>query len=398
MSASARSKLWRERRRLTKPETAWGGAPGMETLLQVLQRVPKAELHLHLRGAVPVEVLAALINRYSSEELWREATTEWKASFESCDNITPFLTAREWSVDDIAELFHYRSFEQFVATYAFVGYFVRTTSDLRELIRGVLDSLRAQNVVYAEITASVLKYTMNGIPLAEVLGCLEEATEHPGIEVQWILGLVRDYGAESALRLLRGVLDAGNRAFVGVTLAGSEHSYPPAMFSEVFALARDHGLRLTAHAGEASGPESIWDALRVLHVERVGHGVRAVEDEGLMEYLAAEGIPLEVCPTSNVATGVFPTYEAHPVRRLTEAEIPVTINTDDPTFFDTTLVDEYAHVLDLGVSRGGICEMVENGFRYAFLPQERIDVYLAEVRRAWESPETDSGKEDGRPK
>jgi adenosine deaminase len=370
-----------------------GGALGMETLVQVLRRAPKAELHLHLRGGAPVEVLARLINKYSSGEVWREATREWKALFKTCDNIAPFLTPREWSVYDIASLFHYRSFEQFVATYAFVGYYVRTASDLREVIWGVLDSLKAQNVVYAEITTSILKYVMNGVPLVEVLRCLEEATEYPGVEVQWILGLVRDYGAESALGLLRDVLKIGCAGLVGVTLAGSEHAYPPAMFSEVFALARDHGLRLTAHAGEALGPDSIWDALKVLQIERVGHGVRAVEDEELMEHLAAEGIPLEVCPTSNVATGIYPTYEAHPVRRLVEAGIPVTVNTDDPTFFDTTLADEYAYVQDLGVSQSGICEMVENGFRYAFLPHERIEAYLTGVRRAWGSLRTDSGEE-----
>jgi adenosine deaminase len=351
---------------------------------ELLRRVPKAELHLHLRGAIPQEVLIELLNRYSRRQVWREASAEWRSMFETCDNIRPFLAPEGRSRDDVSNLFRYQSFEQFVATYAFVGCFIRTVSDLRSVISGVLESLKAQNVVYAEITASIHKYTVNGIPLADVLACLDEATDYAGLRVQWILGLVRDYGPESTLGLLQDVLEVGCTSVVGVTLAGSEHSHPPSWFSEVYALARERGLRLTAHAGEALGPESIWDALEILGVERVGHGVRAVEDERLMTYLAERQIPLEVCLTSNIRTGIFPSHEAHAVKTLVEAGIPVAINTDDPVFFETTLVEEYDRVHGLGFEESEIYKMIENGFRYAFLTQGEIEPYLGRLQSEWQ--------------
>lgn len=349
-----------------------------------LHRVPRAELHVHLRGAIPEDVLLDLLNKYSADEVWRRASAEWRSMFEAYANIRPFLSPSRWSAGEVSTLFDTETFEQFVATYAFVGYFVRTSSDLRKLILGVVEQLKAQNVVYAEITASIYRYMHNGITLPEIGACLEEAAHDPGIKVQWILGLVRDYGSEATLRLLRDVIDLGCDSVVGITLAGSEHLYPPAQFAEVYSLARDYGLRLTAHAGEVQGSQSIWDALRILGVERVGHGVTAVEDESLVQYLAENQIPLEVCPTSNVRTGVCMTYDAHPIKPLFEAGVPITINTDDPTFFQTTLSDEYAHLYDLGLGDSDIYEIVENGFRYAFLPPEEVGSYVSDLRRAWD--------------
>jgi adenosine deaminase len=143
-------------------------------------------------------------------------------------------------------------------------------------------------------------------------------------------------------------------------------------------------LRLTIHAGEMLGSQSVWDALLILGAERIGHGVRAVEDKYLVNYLAEHKIPLEVCPTSNVRLGVFPSYQAHPVKVLFDAGVPITINTDDPTFFGTTLADEYARIHAAGVQEDKIFEMLKNGFTYAFLPQEEIKAYLRDLDQAWE--------------
>ena len=202
--------------------------------------------------------------------------------------------------------------------------------------------------------------------------------------MQWIVDLVRDFGPESALAQLRELIGLASPAVMGITLGGSEDCFPAGEFREVYALAREHGLRLSVHAGEALGPESVWEALESLRPERIGHGVRAVEDPALVAHLAAERIPLEVCPTSNIFTGAYPSLEAHPVRALFEAGIPITINSDDPTFFHTTLADEYACLPALGFSDRDLLKLLRNGFRYAFLPQDQINGYLRKLDGEWE--------------
>jgi len=350
---------------------------------EVLLKMPKSELHVHLRGAMPVEVFADLLNKHSVDEPLHDAPVGHKAMFQQYDNIRPFLPPKHWSVDAVSRLFRYDSFDQFLATYAFAGYFIRDVSDLRRLVRGVLGRLKSQNVVYAEITIALAEYLTQGIPLADIKTCLEEAEAFPGIRVQWIVDLIRDIGSDAALALLKEVIELRCGSIVGITLGGSEHLSPPDQFSEVYSTARDHGLRLTIHAGEALGPRSIWDSLQILRVERIGHGVRAIEDSSLVAYLAENNIPLEVCPTSNIRTGIFASYEAHPVKALFEAGVPVTINSDDPTFFGTTLANEYAHVRTLGVQADGIFQIIKNGFTYAFLPKEEIGVHLDKVEQEW---------------
>ena len=349
-----------------------------------LLAIPKSELHVHLRGAMPISVFTDLLNKYRVEDILEEAPERYTALFEKHENIRPFLSSHHWSAEEVSDLFRYETFDQFLVTYCFTGHFFREASDLRRLITGVLESLRSQNIVYAEILISVIEYLWHGIPLADIKTCLDETEESEGIQVRWIVDLVRDIGSEEALALLKKIVELNCRSIVGITVGGSEHLFPPDQFSEVYSTARRHGLRLTVHAGEALGPESVWDALRILHAERIGHGVRAIEDESLVKHLAKNRIPLEVCPTSNIRTGIFPSYKAHPVKALFEAGVPVTINSDDPTFFGTTLADEYAHVRALGVQDEGIFEMIKNGFRYAFMPEQEKERYLNLLKREWE--------------
>ena len=355
----------------------------MSEMKEILLKIPKSELHVHLRGAMPVEVFADLLNKYSVKEILQDAPAGHKTMFQRYENIRPFLSPRYWSVDAVSHVFHYETFDQFLWTWCFTGYFVRDVSDLRRLITGVLERLRAQNVVYAEITIAVGEYLARGIPLANIKTCLEEAEEFPGIRVQWIVDLGRDTGHDAALALLKEVIELRCGSIVGITLGGSEHLFPPGPFSKVYSAARNHGLRLTIHAGEALGPQSIWDALHLLEVERIGHGVRAIEDKSLVAYIVENDIPLEVCPTSNIRTGIFPSYEAHPVKALFEAGVPITIHSDDPTFFGTTLTDEYAHVHTVGVQDEGIFKMIKNGFTYAFLPEKEIERYLESLEQEW---------------
>jgi adenosine deaminase len=166
-----------------------------------------------------------------------------------------------------------------------------------------------------------------------------------GVEVPLIVDLVRDRGPEGAAQTLAAIKDVSDEAgIVGIGIGGSEAAHPPEQFADVYRDARDAGFRLTAHAGEAAGPESVWSAIRSLGVERIGHGIRSVEDPMLVDYLVERQIPLEVCPTSNLRTGVVANWEQHPVLDLIDAGALVTINTDDPAMFDISLVGEFSNL------------------------------------------------------
>jgi adenosine deaminase len=346
------------------------------------QALPKAELHVHLRGAMPMAVFADLLSRRAGD-LAERLPERHRTLFERYDNIRPFLRPRAWSAEEVAPLFRFASFDQFLATFAFTGYAIGSADDFQRLVDGVLASFRAQRIVYAEITVSVREYLRRGVPLPALCAILDEAAAAPGIRVRWIVDLVRDFGPEAGLTLLAEIIAQRCASIVGITLGGSEHRHPPAGFAAIYDLARAHGLRLTVHAGEALGPPSVWDALTVLGVERIGHGVRAVEDPALVRHLAERALPLEVCPTSNLATGLYPSLAGHPLRALHDAGVPLSLNSDDPTFFGTTLAEEYARVEAAGLPTGDVLALLKNGFRHAFLPPAEIARYLAEVDAAW---------------
>ena len=356
-------------------------------LPQLLLHLPKSDLHVHLRGAIPPAVLVELLNRHGVEEALRGISDRHLALLQSCANVRPFLTARRWSEEEVSQLFRYESFDNFLLTFFFTGLFVRTAADLRLLIGGVLDEFARQRVVYAEISVSAIEYVNRGLPLPQIVECLEEATEHPRVRVQWIVDLVRDYGPKCALAQVKELIARRSPAVIGITIGGSEHHYPPAQFREAYVLARDHGLRLSVHAGEAAGPESVWDALRVLGAERIGHGVCAVEDPALVTYLAEHHIPLEVCPTSNLFTGVCASYDAHPAKALFDAGVPITVNSDDPTFFRTTLAEEYACLPRMGFTAAEAVQTIRNGFAHAFLSEAERAAYLAEFDREARDPQ-----------
>jgi adenosine deaminase len=328
---------------------------------------------------MPPVVLAELLNRYDIGDVLRTTDDRHLALLQGYDNLRPFLRPRNWTEQEVTQLFRYQSFDNFLLTFGFVGLFIRTADDLRLLIRGVLNEFARQRVVYSEISISAIEYVARGLPLSQITECLEEAAEHPRVRVQWIVDLVRDYGPECALAQVKELIALRSPAVIGITIGGSEHHYPPAQFREAYALARDRGLRVSVHAGEAAGPESVWDALRVIGAERIGHGVRAVEDPALVDHLAEHQIPLEVCPTSNLFTGVYPSYQSHPAKALFAAGVPITVNSDDPTFFRTTLADEYACLAQMGFSADEVVELLRNGFRYSFLPESERTAYLSEL-------------------
>jgi adenosine deaminase len=350
---------------------------------QFLQSVPKAELHVHLRGAMPGTYFEQLLAKHPAPAILDRAPARHVDLFRGCGHLRPFFETPAQA--RAADLFGYRSFQEFLISFLFTSYFFRDIADLQGLIQAVRGELLSQNIVYAEITVSVAEYRNQGLPLAGILGALDEAANIPPLKIRWIVDLVRDFGADAALGLLREIVALRPASVAGITLGGAEHRFPPGLFSGVYRLARDHGLRLTVHAGEAVGPESVWEALNMLGVERIGHGVRAIEDDKLVAHLAERQVPLEISPTSNLRTGIYPSYEAHPVRALRQAGVAININTDDPSFFGTTLVKEYEHLLESGLSEDDVLTFIQNGFRHAFLAAEEKQAYLEALEREWKA-------------
>ena len=284
----------------------------------VFGAAPKVELHLHLEGAIPLDTLWGLIRSYGG------------------DPDVPDRAALE-------RRFVFRDFPHFIDTWWWMTGFIRTEDDFAKVAEAVARNLAAQNIVYAEASYSPTDFERHGLtPQALGMAIRRGLDRVPETEVVLNVDLVRDSGPERAAATLESVLEVCAEAGVrGITIGGSEQDHPPEQFAGVYRRAADAGLHLTAHAGEAAGPESVWGALRELGVERVGHGVRSIEDDALVEYLVAQQIPLEVCPTSNIRTGVAAEWDDHPVHRLIAAGANVTINSDDPALFNCSLAGEF---------------------------------------------------------
>lgn len=282
---------------------------------------PKVELHLHLEGAIPLDTLWTLIQRYGGD---------------------PDVPTREALVSHL----RYTSFPHFIDTWVWMNGFIRSYEDFEHVATGVAAGLVRQNIVYAEASFSPTDFARHGLTPQEIALAIRRGLDRvPDTQVVLNCDLVRDTGADRARQTLDAVSEIRERADIrGITIGGSEHAYPPQLYADVYRKAQERGFRLTAHAGEAAGPESVRSALDDLQVERIGHGVRCVEDPGLLARIVEEQVPLEVCPTSNLRTGVVETWDNHPVGTLLEKGAFVTISSDDPTFFHTSVADDLREV------------------------------------------------------
>jgi aminodeoxyfutalosine deaminase len=243
---------------------------------------------------------------------------------------------------------------------------LRTPGDYALITRRLLERLAGQNVRYAEIIIAAGVVLWKGQDFAPVFDAIRDASVDSPVEVKWIFDAVRQFGIDPAMQVAQLAAERMDRGVVAFGIGGSEERGPAEWFTDVFAFAKSAGLRLTAHAGEACGPESIWSALRI-GAERIGHGIAAVRDEELMRHLRERDIPLEVCVTSNLVTGVVKRVEDHPLRRLYDAGVPIVLNSDDPAMFGCTLTDEYRLAARVfGFSEAELRGLAENGFRYAF--------------------------------
>ncbi|WP_460604096.1 adenosine deaminase [Jatrophihabitans fulvus] len=322
--------------------------------------LPKAELHVHHVGSASPRVVAELAARH--------------------EGATPVPA----DPDKLAEYFRFTDFGHFIEVYLTVVDLIRTGEDVWTLTYEVARELAAQQVRYAELTVTPYSSVRRGIPAPEFCEAIEDARRRArddfGLGLTWCFDIPGEAGLEAA----EVTLDVATRlrpdGLVSFGLGGPEIGVPRAQFAPHFQRAVAEGLHSVPHAGESTGPETIWDALEHLAPERIGHGIAAARDPRLMERLAADGIALEVCPTSNVCTQSVPSLAEHPLPALVEAGVPVTINSDDPPMFSTTLVREYevaAELLDLDES--GVAELARSGVRHSFLDDAGKAALLAEI-------------------
>jgi len=320
--------------------------------------IPKVQLHCHLEGTVHPQRFRDLAKRHGVD-----------------------IGARG-SVP-LAETYRFSNFGEFLLLFRDVSGVLRTPQDYAELATDFTLDAAAAGVRYAEVfvSPSVWTWFHHGIDVEATFAAMrtafDEAKRSSGVEVAFICDLTRNFGPERALETAKLAISLAKYGIVGVGLGGDEAKYPPELFAQAFDLARSAGLHTVAHAGEAAGAESVRNAVEILKSERIGHGVRAIEDPAVVALLAERRIPLEICPTSNHLTGAAPADLAHPMGALDAAGVIVTIDADDPALFGTTLLEEYGFVArTLGAA--AVWRFIENGIEASFAP----DALRAEMRAA----------------
>ena len=322
--------------------------------------LPKAELHLHLEGSIAPATVAALGARYG-------------------DQVSPAQVSSRYAT---------RDFAAFIEAYKWVTSYLRVPADYALIVHGLAEQLLAQNVVYAEVTLSVGVMILRRQDVEANFRAIRKAAssfEARGLRMQWVFDAVRQFGAGPAMDVARCAVSLRGEGVIAYGLGGDELAVPTAEFRPVYEFVAQHGLHRLAHAGEIGGPESVREAIELLGVERIGHGIAAARDPHLMALLADRGIPLEVCPTSNLRTGALARQRAvpeaalsdHPLPQLLRSGVPVSLSTDDPAMFDTDLNREYSLLPQMGLDSAEIVRVAAAAFEDAFLPPAEKAAQLA---------------------
>ncbi|HEY9293814.1 MAG TPA: adenosine deaminase, partial [Microlunatus sp.] len=287
-------------------------------------------------------------------------------------------------LDTLIDYFTFTDFADFIRVYLSVVDLIRDAEDVRLLTYEVAGELAQQGVRYAELTVTPYTSVLRGIAPEAFLEAIDDARtgarrDH-GIELQWIFDIPGESGIPAAETTCDIAVDLGSPGLIGFGLGGPEIGVPRPQFKPYFDRARAAGLHSLPHAGETTGPQTIVDALDQLGAERIGHGTSAAQDQRLLARLAETGICLEVCPTSNVSTGAVPELADHPLPRMVEAGVTVTINSDDPPMFGTTLNREYEIAAGLlGLDHDGVAELARTAVRQSFAPADTRRRLLAEI-------------------
>ncbi len=332
----------------------------MTSMEAFIRRIPKAELHLHIEGTLEPEMMFELARKHRLK--------------------LPYA-----SVEQLRQAYSFSNLQSFLDIYYQGAEVLRDEDDFYALTSAYVRRAHADGVVHAEIFFDPQTHTARGVPFATVIGgihsALEEATRALGITHRLILCFLRHLSAQEAMTTLEQALPHV-WAITAVGLDSSEAGHPPSKFAEVFARARSEGLLTVAHAGEEGPPEYVSEALDLLQVKRVDHGVRSAEDPALLARLVRDRVPLTVCPLSNVRLRVFDRMEDHNLKRLLRQGLCVTVNSDDPAYFGGYVAENYlAAFRALVLSRADIVQLASNSFEASFLPQAEKEGWLAKIRR-----------------
>ncbi len=331
---------------------------GNNSFIQLIKEIPKAEIHLHLEGLVSADSIWNLIqdNNLDLEGIKKR--------------------------EDLIEKFKVKSLDEFIALFINViqSSFVKN-QDVAYLINDAKEYLTRNNIKYAEIFFAVTKFIQTGFSFPFMMDILEAGSrklyEESGITVKWLIDVSRTFGPENAENNLNLVLENRKPSVIGIGLGGAESSGPAEDYSEVFKKAEAEGLKVVAHAGEDIGPESITAALDYLNAARIGHGISAIQDEALMNRLVKEQIPLEICPTSNLFTRKFvEKIKDHPIKAFFDKGIYVTLNSDDPTLFNSELTNEYIMLYKEGIfAEKEILKIMKNNI-FSIFAEESVKKHL----------------------
>jgi len=318
-----------------------------------IRTLPKAELHLHLEGSIEPSTLLELRQRHAMEGA---------------------------SLAEGEQLYNYKDFAGFLTAFKDVTGHLRTPEDYELITYRLMERLKSQSVLHAEVIVSVGVCLWRKQDFAAIFEGLERGRQRGekdfSVSLLWIFDAVRQFGAEKAQSVLDLAIQFHDRNVVAFGIGGDERAGPPEWFAGAYARGAEHGLHLTAHAGESSGSESIWGALN-LKAERIGHGLTAAQDPELIEELAERQLPIEICVTSNLRTGCCTELAQHPVRRYFDQGLMLTLNTDDPAMFRTSLSEEYAFVQEaFGFTDEHLRELARNSFEASFLPPEKKIEFL----------------------
>jgi adenosine deaminase/aminodeoxyfutalosine deaminase len=285
--------------------------------------------------------------------------------------------------EDVRRLYSYNDFNGFLLAFKSVTERLRSPEDYELVTYRLMQKLRQQNVVHAEVYVSVGVIRWRGQPLEPIFEGLERGRERGqrdfGVSLLWIFDAVRHFGPEAAGEVFDLAARLRDRNVVGVGIGGDEARGPAEWFRDLFKKAADNGLRLTAHAGETTGPESVWGALNI-GAERIGHGLAAARDRELLEVMAQKQVPVEICITSNLRTGACAELQEHPVRKFFDSGLMVTLSTDDPAMFQTSLNKEYEIArTEFEFSDEQLRELARNSIEASFLPVEKKLKFLSQI-------------------
>src|SRR5580692_6747694 len=314
-------------------------------------KLPKAELHVHLEGSIEPATVVELAARHG---------------------VT--LTA-----EDTAPRYAPGTFDQFIENFIWITSFLRGPQDYALIARRFAESLQRQNVLYAEVTLSIgVMLRRNQDPAENFAALRDAAAEVPGVKLKYIFDAVRQWGAAPAMEVAKIAVELRSPDIIAYGIGGDELGLPTVDLRPVYDFVASRDMHRLIHAGEIGGPEIVREAVELLGAERIGHGIGVMRDERTMDFIAARNIPLEVCPTSNLRTGALarqvgrPTagYDQHPLPSFFRRGLPVTLSSDDPAMFETTLSDEYSHMQRAGFTPAELVQLAEAGFRHSFLPAD----------------------------